>query len=109
MRKMNRNNRTSDRLHRILAGLLAAMMVCGLVVGSGSAVPVRAAEAETEAVEAAKPAEKETPAEKEAPAKEEKAPVRAETLQEKPVKPNVSENAGKDNSILGRLGRLLGR
>ena len=45
----------------------------------------------------------------EAPAKEEKAPVRAETLQEKPVKPNVSENAGKDNSILGRLGRLLGR
>jgi len=72
---MNRNNRTSDRLHRILAGLLAMVMVLGLVVGSGSAVPVRAAEAE--AVEA--PAEEKAPekasAEKEAKKAEEKKAV----------------------------------
>lgn len=53
---MRKNDKRSNRLQRFLAGFLAAVMVLGLVMGSGVTLPVRAAEAET--TEEAAPAEK---------------------------------------------------
>ncbi|MBQ9594061.1 MAG: hypothetical protein IJR36_09330 [Lachnospiraceae bacterium] len=72
-----------------------------------------AAEEPEEAPAAEEPAEAEEPDEDlpaaEAAAEDNTAPVRAEEAQEKPVHTNGSETPARDNSILGRLGRLLGR
>ena len=84
---MRKNDKRSHRFQRFLAGFLAAVMVLGLVMGSGVSVPVRAAESET--TEQAAPAEK---VEQEAKAEVSKEEAAAEE------KAEVSEESGSDES-----------
>lgn len=95
---MRKSDKRSNRLQRFLAGFLAAVMVLGLVMGSGVTMPVRAAEAETtEEAGSAEKNEQEAKAEvsKEETAAEEKAEVsKEETATED--KADVSEEPGSD-------------
>jgi len=90
---MRKNDKRSNRLQRFLAGFLAAVMVLGLVMGSGVSVPVRAAESET--TEQAAPAEK---VEQEAKAEVSKEEAAAEEKAADSDEKNSDESAGSEES-----------